>query len=68
MKETDIPDFIIEEFAKNEPSLENFNNLAPTFKRHYVLWITNAKKNETVQRRLKESIDILKESKKLGLK
>jgi uncharacterized protein YdeI (YjbR/CyaY-like superfamily) len=27
IKGTDIPDFIIEEFAKNEPSLENFNIL-----------------------------------------
>jgi uncharacterized protein YdeI (YjbR/CyaY-like superfamily) len=68
IKEIEIPSFIIEELAKNEPALINFNNLAPTYKRHYILWITNAKKEETVQNRLIESIEVLKENKKLGLK
>jgi len=67
-KEFDIPDFIMDEFAKNEPALTNFNNLAQTYKRHYVLWITNAKRKETIHNRLKESVELLKENKKLGLK
>ena len=68
LKENDIPDFIIEELAKNEPALINFNKLATTYKRHYLLWITNARKEETIRSRLKESIGLLKENKKLGLK
>ena len=68
LKEIDIPDFIIEELAKNEPALINFNKLATTYKRHYILWITNARKEETIRSRLKESIGLLKENKKLGLK
>jgi uncharacterized protein YdeI (YjbR/CyaY-like superfamily) len=68
LKENDIPDFIIEELAKNEPALINFNKLATTYKRHYILWITNARKEETILNRLKESIGLLKENKKLGLK
>ena len=64
----DIPDFIIEELGKNEPALINFNSLAPSSRKVYVLWITNGKKKETVQKRLKESIGLLKENKKLGLK
>ncbi|MCX6236114.1 MAG: YdeI/OmpD-associated family protein [Bacteroidia bacterium] len=67
-KEFDIPGFIVENFAKNEPALINFNNLAPTYKRHYILWITNAKGEETIRKRLNESIELLKENKKLGLK
>ena len=67
-KEFEIPDFIMKEFAKNEPALTNFNNLAQTYKRHYILWITNAKKEETIYNRLKESMELLKENKKLGLK
>lgn len=67
-KELEIPDFILKELAKNEPALTNFNNLAQTYKQHYILWITNAKRNETVYGRLKESIELLKENKKLGLK
>jgi len=68
LKENDIPDFIIKELAKNEPALINFNKLATTYKRHYLLWITNARKEETIRSRLKESIGLLKENKKLGLK
>jgi len=67
-KQFEIPSFIIEEFANNEPALKNFNNLAKTYKQHYILWITNAKKEETIHKRLKESIELLKENKKLGLK
>ena len=67
-KEIEIPDFIIRELAVNEPALINFKNLAPTYKKHYILWITNAKKEETVLNRLKESIELLKQNKKLGLK
>jgi uncharacterized protein YdeI (YjbR/CyaY-like superfamily) len=67
-KEFHIPDFILKEFAKNEPALANFNNLALTYKRHYIQWITSAKREETIQSRLKESIELLKENRKLGLK
>jgi uncharacterized protein YdeI (YjbR/CyaY-like superfamily) len=67
-KEINIPEFIIEELARNEPALMNFNKLATTYKRHYILWITNARKEETIRSRLKESIGLLKENKKLGLK
>ncbi|MGV8093567.1 MAG: YdeI family protein [Mangrovibacterium sp.] len=63
-----VPDFILKEFAKNEPALTNFNHLAPTYQRHYILWITSAKREETILSRLKESIGLLKENRKLGLK
>lgn len=63
-----IPEFIINEFAGNEPALSNFNNLAPSFQRLYVLWITTAKRDVTIRARLKEAIELLKENKKLGLK
>jgi uncharacterized protein YdeI (YjbR/CyaY-like superfamily) len=63
-----IPDFILKEFAENEPALINFNNLAQTYKIHYILWITNARREETINKRLKESTELLKENKKLGLR
>jgi uncharacterized protein YdeI (YjbR/CyaY-like superfamily) len=67
-REIEIPDFIIREFSRNEPALVNFNKLAPSYKKYYILWITNAIKEETVQKRLKESVELLKQNKKLGLK
>jgi uncharacterized protein YdeI (YjbR/CyaY-like superfamily) len=63
-----IPDYILKAFAENEPALTNFNNLAPTYKRPFILWITNARREETVLKRLKESVELLKENRKLGLK
>ncbi len=63
-----IPDFIIDEFAKNEPALSNFYHLAPTYQRNYILWITNAIREITKKNRLEESIRLLRENKKLGLK
>ena len=68
LREFDIPDFIMKELSENEPALTNFNNLAPTYRRMYILWITNAKREETILGRLKESVLLLKENKKLGLK
>jgi len=67
-KEFQLPDFIFKAFSDNEPALTNFNNLAQTYKRHYILWITTAKREETMLNRLQESIGLLKENRKLGLK
>lgn len=63
-----VPEFILKAFAENEPAFTNFNNLAPTYKRHYILWITDAQREVTILNRLKESIELLKENRKLGLK
>jgi len=67
-KELQVPDFILKAFAKNEPALTNFNNLARSHKRNYILWITDAKREETILKRLNESIKLLKENRSLGLK
>ena len=63
-----IPGFIIGEFAKNEPALVNFSNLAPSYQRQYIAWITHGKKEETMMNRIQESIGLLKENRRLGLK
>jgi uncharacterized protein YdeI (YjbR/CyaY-like superfamily) len=68
LEDLEVPKFIINFFEENEPALKNFNKLAATYKRHYVLWITNAKKDDTIRKRLIESVILLKENKKLGLK
>ena len=45
-----------------------FNTLAPSHQRHYVGWISMAKRPETRQRRLDEAIRLLSKRQKLGLK
>ena len=67
-KDFEIPDFIIDHFARNEPALKNFGNLSLTFKRHYIIWIISARREETIGKRLKESTELLKANRKLGLK
>jgi len=63
-----VPDFILEELSKHEPALMNYEKLSNSYKRHYILWITSAKKEETIQKRLKESVELLKNNEKLGLR
>ena len=45
-----------------------FQQLAPTYRRHFVAWIHIAKRPETRAKRLRESIELLAAGKKLGLK
>ncbi len=52
----------------NKKAWENFNSLAPSYKKQYVGWLISAKKQETRQRRLEEAIKLLAENKKLGMK
>lgn len=60
------------EFAKalkkNEKAKETFDNLAPTYQKQYLGWIEVAKRSETIQKRIEESIRLLSEGRKLGLK
>ncbi len=67
-KRIECPAFIISEFSENEPALSNFNALAPTYQRHYILWITSAKREATLKNRISEAIGLLKENRKLGMK
>jgi uncharacterized protein YdeI (YjbR/CyaY-like superfamily) len=63
-----VPPFIEEALKANEAACQNFQALAPSHRRNYVRWITEAKKEETRQRRLQEALLMLEENEKLGLK
>ena len=59
----------IEKILKmQEKAWNNFNNLAPSHRKQYILWINSAKKEETKQKRLSEAIKLLKQNRKLGMK
>ena len=47
---------------------QHFQSLAPTYRRDFVVWIHTAKRPETRERRIRESIELLSAGKKLGLK
>lgn len=64
----EIPRFVRQVLMANATAWENFQNLAPSYRRHYVGWIMHAKKDETRERRLREAVALLEQNKKLGLK
>ncbi len=67
-KELTIPAFFLEALAKNKKSLEYFNNLAPSYKRNFVGWVSSAKQEKTRTKRLAEALSYLEQNKKLPLK
>ena len=57
-----------EALDNNPKAKETFDNLAPSHQKRYLGWIHTAKRAETKEKRIKESIRLLSEGKKLGLK
>jgi len=64
----DIPLEFAKALDQNKKAKENFDKLAPSYRKHYIGWITTAKRAETRKRRIDESITLLEKEKKLGLK
>jgi uncharacterized protein YdeI (YjbR/CyaY-like superfamily) len=64
----ELPAYIARVFKANAKAWRNFQALAPTYRRDFVVWIHTAKRPETRERRIRESIELLSAGKKLGLK
>jgi len=64
----DVPPELAKKLAKNKKAKENFDKLAPSYRRQYIGWIVVAKRAETKKRRIEESIALLEKGKKLGIK
>ena len=64
----ELPDYIAKALKTNPRAWESFQQLAPTYRRNFVVWIHIAKRPETRARRIHESISLLAAGKKLGLK
>ncbi len=63
-----VPGYFKEALMRNNMAWENFKNLAPSYRRNYIRWVGDAKKQETRDRRLKEAVGLLALNKKLGIK
>lgn len=64
----ELPSYIARAFKTNGAAWEHFQSLAPTHRRHFVVWIHLAKRPETRERRIRESIALLSAGRTLGLK
>ena len=63
-----LPGYIAKALKTNPKAWEFFQTLAPTFRRDFVVWIHIAKRAETRDSRIRESIRLLAAGRKLGLK
>ena len=63
-----LPAYIARAFKAEPAAWRHFQALPPTERRNYVVWIHIAKRPETRERRIRESIALLAAGKKLGLK
>jgi uncharacterized protein YdeI (YjbR/CyaY-like superfamily) len=64
----DMPDYIAAAFKTNPKAWKYFQELAPSHRRHFVVWIHTAQRPETREKRIRESIALLAAGQKLGLK
>ena len=63
-----LPAYIAKAIKTNIKAWQFFQQLAPTYQRDFVVWIHMAKRPETREKRIRESIALLAAGKKLGLK
>jgi uncharacterized protein YdeI (YjbR/CyaY-like superfamily) len=63
-----LPGYIAKALKANSSAWTFFRELAPTYRRDFVVWIHTAKRPETRVRRIRESMALLAAGKKLGLK
>jgi uncharacterized protein YdeI (YjbR/CyaY-like superfamily) len=63
-----LPGYIAEAFRANAGAWRFFQSLPPLERRNFVVWIHVAKRPETRERRIRESVRLLSVGRKLGLK
>jgi len=64
----ELPAYVAKAIKTNVKAWEFFQQLARTYRRDFVVWIHMAKRPETREKRIRESIALLAAGKKLGLK
>jgi uncharacterized protein YdeI (YjbR/CyaY-like superfamily) len=64
----DIPQELEIALAKNRKAKNFFDQLAPSYQKQYIGWIAIAKRQETKDLRIRESIALLEQGEKLGMK
>ena len=63
-----VPAYFDKALSSNPKAFKFFHQLAPTYRRHFVMWVDAAVRPETRAKRIRESLVLLAAGKKLGLK
>jgi len=66
-KRLTVPPDLRKALATNKNAWENFNKFAPGYRRLYVGWITDAKRRETREKRIKQTVRWAAQNKKPGM-
>jgi len=56
------------EALKKAKAMKNFEALAPSYRRLYLMWVADAKRDETRARRIKQAVEWIGEGKKANWK
>ena len=67
-KEIAVPDYFTAALRKNKKAWTTFEAFSPSCKREYVEWVTEAKREETRNKRLAEALEMMAEGKKRNWK
>jgi uncharacterized protein YdeI (YjbR/CyaY-like superfamily) len=68
LKKLVIPSYLADTLATDEKAFDAFSKLGNSYKMNFVRWIDNAKKKETRNKRIAETIKLLRRNQKLGMK
>lgn len=63
---SNVPADLKRALQADKTAQQNFEKLAPSHKRQYIYWITEAKRSETRQKRIRETVRMAKANKRLG--
>jgi uncharacterized protein YdeI (YjbR/CyaY-like superfamily) len=64
---TRVPPELTAALAENAQARDNFEKLAPSYRRQFTYWIGSAKRDETRQKRVAEAIRLLARNQRLGM-
>jgi len=62
-KELVVPDYFVKALAKNKKAKQVFENFAPSHRKEYLMWITEAKTEETRNKRMATALEWIAEGK-----
>ena len=58
-----MPDYFLAALKKNKKAFTNFEAFSPSHRREYVEWITEAKREETREKRVAKAVEWIAEGK-----
>lgn len=62
-KEIETPDYFLEALDANPKAKEVFDSKSPSFRKNYLIWITEAKTDATREKRVEQSVEWIAEGK-----